>query len=267
MYGMQNMAEDLVLSEKKDSIMIITLNRPSKRNAVSYEMALALDEQIDKAAEDDKVRVVVLRGEGPGFSAGIDFNMLARMPPSPPTFRYFLPKMQEIFNKMETMEKPVIAALHGFCFGLGLEMALATDFRIAAEGTEIALQETELGLIPDVGGTTRLTRIVGVPLAKEIIMTSRRLDAREALDIHLVNEVVPRDELMPAVMRWVERLENCAPLAIGLAKKIIDRGAHLDKLTFMALEGLAQSTLIQTDDVKEGVMAKIEKRKPEFKGE
>ena len=263
---MQNMAENLVLSEKKDSVMIITLNRPRKRNAVSYEMALTLDEQIDKAAEDDKVRVVVLRGEGPGFSAGIDFNMLARMPPSPPAFRYFLPKMQEVFNKMETMEKPVIAALHGFCFGLGLEMALATDFRIAAERTEIALQETELGLIPDVGGTTRLTRIVGVPLAKEIIMTSRRLDAREALNIHLVNEVVPRIEMMPAVMRWVERLENCAPLAIGLAKKIIDRGAHLDRLTFMALEGLAQSTLIQTDDVKEGVMAKIEKRKPEFKG-
>jgi len=263
------MAEDLVLSEKKGNVAIITLNRPRKRNAVSYEMALALDEQIDKAAEDDEVRVVVLRGEGPGFSAGIDFNMLTQISTkysSTPVFRYFLPKLQEIFNKMETMEKPVIAALHGFCFGLGLEMALAADFRIAAEGTEIALQETEIGLIPDVGGTTRLTRTVGIPLAKEIIMTSRRLNARKALDIHLVNEVVPRDELMPVVMRWVERLENCAPLAIGLAKKIIDRGAHLDKLTFMALEGLAQSALIQTDDVKEGVMAKIQKRKPEFKG-
>lgn len=263
------MAENPIVASKENNVLTIKLNRVNKRNAISLDMVFALEAEIEKAADAKDVRVVVIRGEGPCFSSGIDFNVLAELAsrfPSPASFRYFLPKLQEVFNKIETLEKPVIAVLHGYCWGMGLELALAADFRIAAEDCTIALQETELGMIPDVGGTTRLVRTVGIPLAKEIIMTARKLDAREALSIHLVNEVVPQEELDSALSRWIERIMNCAPLAVGIAKKIIDRGAHLDKYTMMALEGMAQTTLLNSDDVKEGVMARIQKRKPEFKG-
>lgn len=263
------MAEEKILAKKEDKVMTISLNRPEKRNAVTIDMAMKLEEAIDKAASDKETRVIVLRGEGQCFCSGIDYNALAELGsnfPTTPEFRYFLPKLQGIFNKLEALEKPVIAALHTYCYGLGLEMAMAADFRIAEEGVKIALQETELGFIPDVGGTTRLTRLVGIPMAKEIIMTSLKLDAKEAYDIRLVNEVAPKGGLDDAIAKWVERLAGCAPLAVGFAKKIIDRGAHLDKMSFMELEGYAQSTLLNTEDVKEGVMARFQKRKPEFKG-
>jgi enoyl-CoA hydratase/carnithine racemase len=209
-----------------------------------------------------------LRGEGKSFSAGVDFNSLAEASTqytTPAEFRYEIGKAQGSFNKIERLEKPVIALLHGHCFGMGLELALATDFRIAAQGTKLGLQEVELGLVPDAGGTTRITRNLGIPLAKELIMTARIIDADEAYRIHLVNEVVPPEELDDALLRWIEKLKGCGPLAVGFAKKIIDRGAHLDKHSFMELEGYAQSTLLGTEDVQEGVMAKMQKRAPNFK--
>jgi len=224
---------------------------------------------VDDAAADRAVRAIIIRGEGKCFSAGIDFNSLAGqglMEKTGAEFRHMLFKLQAVLNRLEAVEKPVIALLHAYCYGMGLELALAADFRIAAEGTLIALQEVELGLVPDVGGTSRLVRTVGIPMAKEIIMTARRLDARRAYEIGLVNEIVPEEQLMPTAVKWVEQLKGCAPLAVGLAKKIIDRGAHLDKLSLMELEAYAQSSLLTTADVREGITAKLQKRPPEFKG-
>jgi len=263
------METETILTERIEGAMVITFNRPDKRNAVTRGMMAAMGEAIDRAAEDPQTRAVILRGAGKCFCSGIDFNMLAELGgkrTNTADFRHILTGLQGINNKIEALEKPVIAALHGFCFGLGLEIALAADFRIAAEGTQIALQEVELGLIPDVGGTTRLIRTVGIPMAKEIIMLARRLDAKRAYEIGLVNEVVAEDTLMNAAAGMVERLKGCAPLAVGLAKKVIDRGAHLDKLTLMELEAVAQSVLLKTDDVNEGVASKMQKRAPDFKG-
>ncbi len=263
------MADTHLLTEKKDGAFVITLNRPEKKNAISLEMMKALDEALDAAAGDREVRAIIIRGEGTCFCSGIDVNALAQigiMGMTGMEFRHLLAKLQAPFNKMEAIEKPVIALLNCYCFGMGLEMALAADFRIAEQGTSIAIQEVELGLIPDVGGTTRLTRTVGIPAAKEMIMLAKRIDADRAYEIGLVNEVVPAGGLMDAAMSIVERLKGCAPLAVGAAKKIIDRGAHMDKLSLMELEALAQSTLLGTEDVKEGVMSKMQKRAPAFKG-
>jgi enoyl-CoA hydratase/carnithine racemase len=263
------MSSQEVLIRKEENVMTISLNRPDKRNALTFEMCDNIEDAIEDAALDKDVRIVVLRGEGKSFCSGIDYNSIAKLRekyPTPPEFRFTLSMAQGSFNKIERMEKPVVALLHGHCYGMGLELALAADFRIAAQNTKIGLQEVELGLVPDVGGTTRLTRTVGIPLAKEIIMAARILDAEEAHRIHLVNEVAPAEAIESTLNAWLERLMAVAPLAMGFAKKIIDRGAHLDKLTFMELEGYAQSTLIGSRDVMEGVMARVEKRKPRFQG-
>jgi enoyl-CoA hydratase/carnithine racemase len=265
----KEMAENTIFMEKKDGAAIITINRPDKRNALSFDMMQDLDTAVEAAASDREVRAILVRGEGKCFSSGIDVNSLAQQGIIGMTgaeFRHMLYKLQGILNRLESVEKPVIALLHTYCYGMGLELALAADFRIAAEGTMIALQEVELGLVPDVGGTTRLVRTVGIPMAKEIIMMARKIDARRAYEINLVNEIVPEDQLLAAGMKWVEQIKKCAPLAVGFAKKIIDRGAHMDKLSLMELEAYAQSSLLQTADVKEGVMARMQKRQPDFKG-
>jgi len=264
------MASEQLIVRKEKSVMSIVLNRPEKLNAISFDMCRALEDAVEDAAHDRDIRIIVLRGEGKCFSSGIDLNSLRQETekyPTSPQFRFNLASMQDTYSKLEKVEKPVIALLHGYCYGMGTEMVLSADFRIAAEGTKIGLQEVELGLIPDVGGTSRLTRTVGIPLAKEIIMSARILKAEEALNMHLVNEVAPAEEMEAVLDRWIDKLMGCAPLAVGFAKRIIDRGAHLDKLTFMELEMYAQSTLLNTEDVKEGVMARMQKRKPDFKGE
>lgn len=263
------MSSQLILTEKNDGLMTVTLNRPDKRNAINMDMGRALKDAFIEAVDDKTIRLVVLRGAGKCFCAGIDFNMLAELNakfPTAPQFRFHLNEIQELFTVMERLEKPVIALLHNYTYGMGTEMALAVDFRIAAPDTLMGIQEVELGLIPDVGGTTRLTRLAGVALAKEMIMTARVLNAQEAFNAGLINEITEQDGLDAALARWKERIEGCAPLAVGVAKKLIDRCAHMDKQSFMELEGLAQSTLLQTSDVQEGVMARIQKRKPIFKG-
>ncbi len=264
------MASDHVVVKKDNHVMSIILNRPDKRNALSFDMCYAVEKAVEDAALDRDVRIIVLRGEGKCFSAGIDLEALnqeTEKNPTPSEARFNLGRLHDAYSKIEKVEKPVIALLHGYSFGMGTEMALTADFRIAAEGTKIGLQEVELGFIPDAGGTVRLTRTVGIPMAKEIIMSAKILDAEDACNLHLVNQVVPMEQLDSTLDTWVEKLMGCAPLAVGFAKRIIDRGAHLDKLTFMEMEMYAYSNLINTEDVKEGVMARMQRRKPDFKGE
>lgn len=256
------------LTHRQDDALLITLNRPDKLNAISFEMMAELDTALEQAV-DRAVRAVIVRGEGRCFSAGIDLHSLLQQGITTmdgAEFRRLVARLQAVFNKMEALEKPIIALLHSYCFGMGLELALAADFRIAAEDTVLAIQEVELGIIPDVGGTTRLVRTVGIPLAKELIMLGRRIDARRAYEITLVNEVTTAGDLLERGLAWAAGLRGCAPLAVGMAKKIIDRGAHLDKLSLMELEAYAQSTLIGTADVQEGIAAKLQRRPPSFTG-
>lgn len=263
------MNESQIVTEQKDAVRLIHINRPDKRNALSVDMMWSLADELDAAADDRAVRTVIVCGDGPCFSSGVDFMSLAQLSQQQTTtaeFRQFLGRFQAVFTRMETMEKPVIAAIHSHCLGMALELAAAADFRIAAEDSVFGMPEVQIGLIPDVGGTSRLTRLAGPACAKELIMLARRIDAQKAHACGLVHEIVPAGGHIDAAFRMAAELDACAPLAVGMSKKIINRGAHLDGETFRELEAYAQSTLLGTEDVKEGVMAKLQKRAPQFKG-
>jgi enoyl-CoA hydratase/carnithine racemase len=262
------MTESHVLRCQEGSAAIITLNRPDKLNALSMELLKQLGETIDDVAADKAVRTIIINGEGKAFCAGIDVMSLAQhaMGLKHADFRRLVRSLQDLHNKLARVEKPVIAVLHRYCLGMGLELALACDVRLAEEGTELHIGETRLGMIPDVGGSTRLVRAVGLPRAKELIMTGKSIDVATAERWGLVNEVVPAGEGMAAALRWRDEFEQAAPLAVGLAKFVLERAFDLDIHTAQQVEALAQSTLFGTEDMQEGVMARMEKRAPNWKG-
>lgn len=263
------MAEPLVLAELDSHLLTITLNRPEKRNALNGDVLDALGEAFEKARDDRDVRGILLRGEGKAFSAGIDAAWLGSSVAVNATmadFRSKLTGLQGRFNAMEDLEKPIVAAIQGHCVGLGLELALACDFRIAAHEALVGLPEVRVGLIPDVGGITRLLRTVGPAWAKEIILTGRLLTAEESHTIGLVNHVVDAADLLPRSRSLLSEIARNAPLAVGLAKRLIDRAQGLDKKSGMELEALAQSTLLTTEDFREGATALMERRDPKFQG-
>jgi enoyl-CoA hydratase/carnithine racemase len=256
----------LVTTRREDALLLVGLNRPEKRNAIHRELLAALVEAVTTAERDPDVRVVVLYGEGPVFSAGVDFTMLAGDVGSAVPFRSLVGGMQEALGRIERLEKPVIAAMHRYVPGLALELALACDLRVASADCELGLPEVKLGLVPDVGGTTRLVRTVGHARAKELIMTGRMIRAEDALAIGLVHEVAPPGEHVAAALRLARELAANAPLAVGLAKRLIDVGSNVDSRTFLDLELLVQSLLVRTEDAAEGARALAERRPPRFAG-
>lgn len=258
----------LLNTRREEMLLYVGFNRPEKRNAIHRELLGELVDAIGSAEADPEVRAIVLYGEGPVFSAGVDFTTLgadvkgeARRP-----FRAMVGDMQTAVGRLEAIEKPVIAAMHRYVPGLALELALACDFRIATEDCELGLPEVRLGLIPDVGGTTRLVRTVGPARAKDLIMTGRMIRADEALRIGLVTEVVPTGEHLAAATRLAKVIAANAPLAVGLAKKLVDLGDGLDRHTYQQIELLAQSVLVRTEDAREGAAALAARRPPRFSG-
>jgi enoyl-CoA hydratase len=262
------MSTPLVTSRTDGAIALVAMNRPEKRNAIHRDVLRALADAVAAAERDREVRAIVLHGEGRVFSAGVDFTMLAgdvaggeRRP-----FRAEVGEMQALVTRLEAVEKPIIAAMHRYVPGLALELALACDFRIATEDCELGLPEVRIGLVPDVGGTTRLVRTVGYAKAKELILTGRMIPAAEALRIGLVTSVVPDGTHLDAARRLAAEIAENAPLAVGLAKRLIDLGVHTDKHTFQAMELLVQSVLVPTADAREGAQALAERRPPRFTG-
>ncbi len=265
------MAENPIKVRVEGELAYIALNRPEKRNAINQAMLRAIPEAIDEV-DRAEVRAIIIYGEGQAFSAGIDFTSLANDTgaqggaPDVQRFRRFVAESQASLNRLESIEKPVIGALHGFVGGLGLELALACDARVAAAGARLGMPEVRIGLVPDVGGTTRLTRTVGYARSKELIMTARMIEASEAERIGLVNRVVAEGAHRAAAEELAREMARNAPIAVGLAKRIIDKGHGLDKMTFQELEVLAQSSLIGTEDFREGAAALAQRREPRFKG-
>ncbi len=258
-----------VTTEQHDQIFEIILNRPEKGNAMNVELMKGLEAAIDSAEKAAGVRVVIVRGAGGGFSSGIDllglngimdeFGENWRENLFPMTARY-----QGILNKFERSTYPVIALLHNYCLGMAFELALACDFRIAAAGTRLALPETRLGIIPDVGGTTRLTRLVGPGRAKELIMTGRQFPAEDAERWGIINRITPPDDLMQHGRELAAELIAAAPLAVSYAKKVIDGIADIDR--GLQLEAWAQSVLMRTEDFQNGAQAMMLRQTPEWKG-
>jgi enoyl-CoA hydratase/carnithine racemase len=261
------MSGNLLLVRDEGNARILTFNRPEKRNALSIELMQEFEAAVESAATDSAIRTIIVRGEGKGFSAGIDLNSLASvgMGIDPANFRRLVHRLQEGMNKLARVEKPVVAVLHGFCLGMALELALACDVRIAEAGCDIHIAEVRLGLIPDVGGSTRLVRTIGLPRAKELIMTGKTITADKALAWGLVNELVEPGKGLETALRWHAEFCQGAPLAVGLSKIVLDRSFDVDAATSMTIEGFAQSTLYASEDFREGVIARMQKRAPEWK--
>ena len=258
---------DLVLSEDDGHVRHLILNRPEKRNAFNPELIQALHEAASAAADDPDVHVVVLRGAGKVFSAGVDLMGLGGQLSGDgmTDIRPFRRAWIEAVNLLEDMAKPVVCAIHGGCYGGALETALACDIRIVTEDARLSLPETQLGLLPDVGGSTRLPQVVGLGRAKDLILTSREIDGVEAERIGLANQVVPADELDAATQMWVDRLLGCSPLAVGFAKRVMDASARPTLSASLEMEIALNTTLVNSEDFKEAVQARMEKRSGNWK--
>ena len=260
---------ELVLTKQRDTIFEIILNRPEKRNAMNAELVEELDTAVQTANRTPGIRTVIIRGEGKAFSAGIDVSALLGLAQKygshwQQRMRSITDDFQAVHNRLERLEIPTIALLHGYCLGLAMELALACDIRIAAEGTQMGLPETRLGIIPDVGGTTRLTRLVGPARAKELIFTGRHFDMAYAERWGIVNYVVPANQLIGKAEALAEEINQAAPLAVGMAKRVIDGLSDIDR--GLMLEGWAQSQLMSSEDFLEGAQSFMMKRSPQFKG-
>jgi enoyl-CoA hydratase/carnithine racemase len=216
----------IVYSEDHGRVRHVVLNRPEKRNAMNQELLLALGGELREAAAADGVHCVVLRGEGPVFSAGVDLGELAESAGKPGVLRPFRSVFLECANLCETMAKPVVCQIHRTCVGGALEVALGCDLRVASSDAQLGLPEVRFGIIPDVGGSTRLPAVVGLGRAKELIMTARMIDATEAERIGLVNRVVAPERLAQATQELVDELLANSPVAVGRAKRVIDASAR-----------------------------------------
>src|SRR5918995_4720898 len=254
----------IVETEDRGAVRHVVLNRPEKRNAFNEELVLATGEALRAAADDAAVHCVVLRGEGAMFSSGMDLGSLANLAEHPEVLRPFRRACVEAFNLAEEMAKPVICQIQGACIGGALELALACDLRVIAADALVGLPETRVGLIPDVGGSSRLPQVVGLGRAKELIMTGRLIGAEEAERIGLANRVAPPDELDAAVDQLVAELLACAPTAVALAKRVMDASARPALSTTLELEVLAQERCAASPDFAEGVSAFRQKRQPQF---
>ncbi|OLE01105.1 MAG: crotonase [Actinobacteria bacterium 13_1_20CM_4_69_9] len=247
--------------DRDGDVATITLDVAEKLNRVSMAARDQLATLFAELGRDESVRAIVLTGAGEkAFTAGGDIaGFLEREPEE-------LSRLAWNVAAPERCPKPVIAKLRGYAFGVGLELALACDFRIASDDVELGLPEVKIGMIPGSGGTQRLARMVGLGRAKDMVMRGRRIDAEEARAIGLVTEVVAPAELDAAVTRLVDELRALSPLALGLAKRVLNHASDGPLALGLEVEGLAYGLLRSTEDFREGVEAFGEKRPPNFQG-
>jgi enoyl-CoA hydratase/carnithine racemase len=256
----------LVGIEDGGGVRHLVLRRPEKRNALNGELIRELGQAIERAAGDPNVRVVVLRGDGPLFSSGMDVNDLHDLSEHPERLRETREPLLRWWNLMEEMEKPTICQIHGAALGGAFELALACDFRTMADDAVAGIMEVRVGLLPDVGGCSRLPALVGLGNAKELIMTGKLIDGCEAHRIGFANRIAPADELDAATQQLADELLACAPRAVALAKRVLDAAAKPALERTLDLEVDAQEKLAASEDFAEGTRAFLEKRQPEFAG-
>jgi enoyl-CoA hydratase/carnithine racemase len=256
----------LVRTEDRGAVRHVVLARPEKRNKLDRDTVHALAEAVQEAAWDDDVRVVVLKGDGAMFSSGMDLADLAALAEEPTRLREFRHHIISAWNLVEEMPKPTVCQIQGACIGGALELALACDLRTIAADAVVGLPETRIGLLPDVGGSSRLPAVVGVGRAKELILTGRFIDGTEAERIGLANRVAPADELDAVTDALVDELLACAPVAQGLAKRVLDAAAKPVLAATLEQEILAQDVCARTG-FAEGASAFRERRQPAFTGQ
>jgi len=249
----------------QDGIATVTLDRPEKNNAISMEMRADFRALADELYTNESVRVAIITGGGKAFSVGADVSTF-ETDWNTPVFRANTRLLTNFFNELEALEKPVIAAINGTCVGGGLELAMACDLRVAARSARFGLPENNLGLIPGVGGCSRLVKLVGFGRAKELVLTGEIITAEDAFRHGLVNRVVDDGALAAVARALAERLRGKAPQALGIAKRVLQNCVSADLQTGRTIESFGQSILIKTKDHREGVTAFREKRRPKFEG-
>lgn len=261
------MSYEFIAIDRHDHIAILRLNRPENLNSWNVRMRQDLRDAIQTMVEDDDLRVLILTGTGRAFSAGEDVRGMGDSSAiGSKAFRRRVRLIHNVFDEIEQMEIPVIAALNGVAAGGGLELALSCDFRFAADDARLGLPEGNVGLIPGSGGISRLVRLIGPSKAKRLIMTGEIITAERALNLGLVDEIHPTGELLEACLNFAELLAARAPLALGTAKLVINQCANVDMETGRNFERIGQSVLKLSQDHREGTRAFIEKRSPVFKG-
>jgi len=243
-------------------LLTVTLNRPERMNAFNEDMFDDVARVADIASTDPDIRVVVFKGTGRAFSAGADLSDISerRVEIHEDIVEKRIKEVQRVFDNVEAIPKPTIAAINGHAVGAGLQLALTCDFRIAVKGMKLGLTDVKIGIIPALGATTRLPRLIGLARSKELILSGDLINSEKAFEIGLVNLLVEKDSLDHEVQTLAQKLLIRAPLALSTAKALLNSGASLDKVA------AAQSRLFKTADAVEGITAFLEKRSPNFNG-
>lgn len=258
---------DTVTRTRQGAVLTLRLNRPEKLNAFNDEMTGALSEALRDAAADRKVRVVVLAGNGRAFSSGQDLEAFARRTATPGDFsvaQHLRAGYNVVVTQIRALEKPVIAALGGVAAGIGLSIALCCDLRVAAHDARLTLGFSKIGLVPDGGASLMLPLLAGFGRALELAWTSDSIDASEALRLGLVNLVVPADSFEGGTAQYAERFAALSPVALGLTKRAFNRAVlpHFER--WLDEEAELQELAANGPDLREGVLAFVQKRKPAF---
>ena len=259
------MAYQTLLYEQDASIVQLTINRPEKYNALNRQTISDLEQAFDQVERDPQARAVLLTGAGEkAFVAGADINELAELQPL--RARAHALRGQALYNRIENLSKPVIAAINGFALGGGLELAMSCALRIASESAKLGQPEIKLGIIPGYGGTQRLPRLVGKGVALSMLLTGDPITAAEAFRIGLVQQVVPPADLLPTARQWATRILANAPLAVSLCLDTVNRGLEMSLPEALAYEASQFALTCSTEDMREGTRAFVEKRQAAFQG-
>jgi 2-(1,2-epoxy-1,2-dihydrophenyl)acetyl-CoA isomerase len=261
--------ENILLVEKKNSVAIITLNRPDKLNSFNDELTFKLQDALKETEKDATVRSIILTGAGRGFSAGQDLQSRSISHESgqrPSLGDSIRRRYNPVITKIRRMEKPIVAAVNGVAAGAGMSLAMACDFRIVADSASFIQSFTKVGLVPDSGSTFLLPRLIGVTKALELMYSAEKLDAQTALNLGLVNKVVPQEAVMKEAIELAERLAKGPTKAFGLTKRAINKAIFSDLEELLEYEASLQEIAGRSDDFAEGVKAFIEKRQPVYSG-
>ena len=252
-----------LLFEESNGILTITINRPDKLNALNKDVFNDLEKAFDKVYSEDNIRAVIITGSGSkAFVAGADISEFLELKKEDAA--KLAKRGQDVFDRIESCPKPVVAAVNGFALGGGCELALSCHFIYASENAKFGQPEVNLGLIPGYGGTQRLVQVTGKGRAMELIMTGKMISAKEAMDYGIVNEVTSAEELLSKVKETLQTIQTKAPIAVAKVIECINNFDHNQQGYDFEIQKFAEC--FQTEDMKEGASAFIEKRKPAFKG-
>lgn len=259
------MTFETIVETRERAALIVTLNRPQRRNAVSLQMMDEIIAAARGADADPAVRALIITGGKQYFSAGADLNE-AQAVKSPAQGLAYFGRWHDLNGTLERLGKPVLAAIEGFCMTGGCELALACDIRVAGRDSSFAITSSRIGTVAGAGGTQRLPRIIGIANALELMFSAETIDAANAYRIGLINRLVEAGGALAEAMRMVEVYENRAPLSLALVKRAVRQGVQMDLASGLDLETFLVTTIYGSEDKQEGIAAFLEKRAPRFKG-